>query len=228
MKTLKQIIAGTLVAGGLAAGISGCELYPEEPESRCVNVNPPLASDSQYPFATNNLIFRESYTDRKCFQSGYIGLPGFPLKRGDARNLGNMPGFEFFENHRGGYGDTLEVVSYSNGMYFHWSYASLTHIGLFEGWQGQIEEEKGELTGIRIGSTADEFRARYPNAIEGKTPRPAFGGKSWRVGINQREEYDGEMWADCLTADCDSRGIIKRLRVDDYKLNYFGFYHGPR
>lgn len=184
---------------------------------------PPLAYEGQYPTTTSNLYFAKPYNS----YDEYVGLPGFPLHRADAHWLGNMSGFEFYQSHQGGYGDTLEVVSYENGIYFCWAYNLLMEVSLFEGWQGQVEEEKNQLTGIRLGSTAGDFLAKYPSATVGELQWwNGYGGNSYRVSF----EYG--LWPDYintrnLTADCDANDIIRRLRVDPFDVDYFGFV-GPK
>jgi hypothetical protein len=179
---------------------------------------PPISS-SVAPKATDNLYFAKPVDGFKA----YVGLPGFPLDRYDARWLGNAPGFEFYEGHHGGTGDTLEVLSVANGMYFHWAYNILMYTACFENWQGQVELEHKVLTGIRIGSTAADFMNKFPTAISGKGDYGNLGGQSYRVTTS----IVHETWTDdySLTADCNAAGIIKRLRVDVFNptnFNYFG------
>ena len=184
---------------------------------------PPLAVNGQYPTATSNLYFAKAFDG----YGDYVGLAGFPIDRPDAGWLGNSPGFEFYQGHQGGYGDTLEVVSYSNGIYLHWAYNKLWGIGLFEGWQGQIIIEKNQLTGIHLGSNASDFVKRFPNATEGTMSRLGFGGRSYRVSM-EINTTPGWINVKNLTADCDADGIIRRLRIDPYYPPDFDDYWGPK
>jgi len=181
-------------------------------ETSPVSPYPPLAQEGQPPKATDNLIFAKGSVTGKPTYDSYAGLPGFPIGRYDARWLGKAPGFEYVNGHMGGTGDTLEVISKDYGMYFYWSYSRLGHIDLTNGWQGQIETENKNLTGIRIGSPIDQFLLKFPDAVKSAQPA-AYGGYYWTVKIKEYNYPNSNSLNFYLHVDTDVSGTIKELTV---------------
>ena len=119
-------------------------------------------------------------------------------------------GFQIYNGHAGGYGDTLEMFNSSCGIYLYWAGDSLQNISLLEGWQGQIMAGINQPTGIRLGGSASDFLAKFPqaNVAEGN----GYGGKSY-CALFERELSNG-FPSYRLMVDCDRNGMIKRIRAD--------------
>jgi|SRR3989344_860281 len=66
--------------------------------------------------------------------------------------------FEYYDNHMGGEGDTLQEIGCDKSVFFEWAYGTLWDIGVREGWSGQTD------TGLKIGDPLDKFLDLYPNA----------------------------------------------------------------
>jgi hypothetical protein len=116
-----------------------------------------------------------------------------------------------YNDHKGGYGDTLEVVSYESGIYMECAFAHLDEITVFAPWKGKVVESE-----IKLGDSIDTFVSKYPDAVKGDGKK---GGECWRVRIN--DSY--------LNAYIDKNRNINRLRIDSgwgYNPDSFAYY-GP-
>jgi hypothetical protein len=173
---------------------------------------PPDVADGAAPTATSDLYFIPWQNVGSTTYFAWVGLEGFRLDRTDAQWLGSSPGYQFYNNHMGGIGNTLEVVSYSNGIYMQWAYNMLWTLSLFNGWQGQIMTRNDQPTSIRLSSTAIDFLDKFPTA---KSDQPNdYSGKSYCIVTP--ESSSGYASSFRLIADCDASGVIKRIRADSY------------
>jgi hypothetical protein len=65
-------------------------------------------------------------------------------------------GWHIYNNHTGGYGDTLEVASENEEVVFVWAYNDFYGFDVTSGWYGQTKE------GIRMGDHVTLFADAYP------------------------------------------------------------------
>ncbi len=222
MKNLKQILARTLVLGTLAAGISGCELYPEEKSSSqkqapAVPYYPTdIASNGDNLCSTNDAFFSQDYV-------GIANFPLYPNSPYDADWLAGNNGFQIFQGHAGGYGDTFEVVSKDSGIYMAWAYGDISDIVLFGNWKGKVHE--GD---IHLGDSIDKFLQAYPDSTRqnpnSRYPSSVFkqfvGGskESWETAFQYAtltNDYDNSVSKGYirLSADADRKGNINCIRL---------------
>jgi len=75
----------------------------------------------------------------------------------DAWRQVNERGWSIYQEHRGGYGDTLQITK--GGVILIWAYNVFNGFTLTHGWAGATER------GIRIGSSLQEFLNAYQEAI---------------------------------------------------------------
>lgn len=66
------------------------------------------------------------------------------------------PGWDYFQGHKGGLGDTLQIASCNDGVVLVWAYEYFTSIKLTQGWTGTTD------TGLAIGTTYADFVQVYP------------------------------------------------------------------
>lgn len=67
-------------------------------------------------------------------------------------------GFQFYGGHKGGTGDTLEIIGCDNGVYFVWAFNLLFQIDVTQGWTGTTER------GVALGDSREQVQAAYPDA----------------------------------------------------------------
>ena len=200
--------------------LSGCGtgtqniVNPPKPPVTNGPVYPDSAVPGEYPSATDNLIYSNITNSSFYKLLPYSGLPRFYIGDPDAKWLGNMPGFEYVQGHIGAsiVGDTLEVQNKSGGLYMRWGYTGLWEISLTEGWKGQIETGKDQLTGISIGTPVNSFISKFSDSVQVNSSNE-FGGNSWQTAIRSREYPYINIH---LRADSDLSGSIKRLSEDSY------------
>ncbi len=95
----------------------------------------------------------------KLRTKGDYGVGTFDINMRDNTHLVKECGFEFVDNHRGGYGDTLqEIGCNNNSMHFIWAYGGLDSITVREGWEGRTD------TGLKIGSSIEDYLEKYPES----------------------------------------------------------------
>lgn len=111
----------------------------------------------------------------------------------DAEWLAHSPGYSYHCGvfgdplspcHTGG-ADSLEVDNDRYGIYLAWRWGKLHEIAVFKGWQGKVAE-----TGIRLGSSLDDFLSAYPDAIRGKPGRHKSMEDFYSNYCNEDEEID--------------------------------------
>ncbi|MFA6446906.1 MAG: hypothetical protein WCW31_01455 [Patescibacteria group bacterium] len=73
--------------------------------------------------------------------------------------LSTCTGWDYFEGHKGGTGDTLEITSCNKGIVLIWAYNMFMRIQLSQGWTGTTSEK------IAIGSTYQDFIQAYPGCL---------------------------------------------------------------
>jgi hypothetical protein len=101
-------------------------------------------------------------------------------------------GWSIYGGHRGGQGDTLQVMDPSGGVVLIWAYNSFSGFILSEGWTGQT------ANGARIGTTVSGFRQLHPEFTESIPERFEFQRDAARVIVS----FDGE--------------LLSRIDVRDY------------
>lgn len=171
MKTLTQIL-GTGIAIGILALNPGCtkeeEIYPDYSEPNTQQntaTNNQDSINSEIPYYPTTLARNGdllSSTNDAFFNTNYIGLANFgmyPVSIYDPDWLIGQNGFELYEGHAGGIGDTFQVLSKQQGIYACWAYGGLDNIVLFGNWKGKVYE--GD---IRLGDSKNKFLAAFPNA----------------------------------------------------------------
>ncbi len=147
----KRITAGLAILPLLASVYCGWPYGSEQEQTAASNDGCPAeARPSDNLRAIDNLYFNED-----CASIG-----SYRINMHDAYWLAESPGFEYYEGHRGGSGDTLEIINWEAGIYLKWAYNRLYAVNVWEGWRGEIAE-----TGIHLGSTLEEFMAAYPAAV---------------------------------------------------------------
>jgi hypothetical protein len=92
-------------------------------------------------------------------------------------------GWSIHEEHRGGQGDTLQIIDPSGGVVLIWAYNSFSGFVLSEGWTGQT------ANGARIGTTVSEFGQLHPEFTESSSERFEFHRGTARVTVS----FDGEL-----------------------------------
>jgi len=157
----KNVIWLTLMITVLTFLVIGCGGRGGDKQKEIIK--PPPSAWDIAPTAYSDLIFKIGDKNN----SSWVGLDGFPLGRWDAQWLGKEPGFSYYDGHQGGEGDTLEITSATNGMDFKWAHQQLNRFDLFKGWKGQIITDRGQPTGICLGSPATDFWQNFlmPNRL---------------------------------------------------------------
>lgn len=96
-----------------------------------------------------------------CFTSDFRGVgSSLELRMGDKHwPVTACAGvFDYYENHQGGYGDTLEIIGCGDGIYLVWAWYTLYDIVVRPGWTGQTDR------GCRLGDSKTSVLDRYPEA----------------------------------------------------------------
>lgn len=70
--------------------------------------------------------------------------------------LDKCPGWNIYEDHKGGTGDTLEIVSCNNGVKLIWAFDHFFSVQLSQGWTGAT------VSKMAIGSSYQDFVQAYP------------------------------------------------------------------
>lgn len=70
--------------------------------------------------------------------------------------LEECPGWSIYDGHRGGTGDTLEIVSCDGGVVLEWAFNEFWSVHLSEGWTGKTS------AGMTLGSSYEDFIQAYP------------------------------------------------------------------
>lgn len=208
---LNNAILSFLTLVVVAILMAGCGSITEN------NSNPPKISypseawSSTYLTSAANLYFAKPQDKL----AEYIGLAGFPLGIDDKYWLGTSPGYQFYDGHMGGFGDSLEIISETNGIYMMWAFDSLILAEVFEGWQGQIMTSPTQKTGIKLGSTIASFKSVFPDTVLAGTNE--YNGNSYRTTFFVQDATNSVILNFNLNAMCDSSGIIKKMRVDRHR-----------
>ena len=84
-------------------------------------------------------------------------------------------GWHIFNNHTGGYGDTLQVASENEEVMFIWAYNDFYGFSVTNGWQGQTSK------GIRMGDHVTLFADAYPYFRFLSGTLAVYQGRSTRV-----------------------------------------------
>lgn len=66
--------------------------------------------------------------------------------------------FTYYKEHKGGYGNTLQLESCDGGLLLYWAWDSLKSIYVANGWTGETDR------GLKIGDTLEQFKMLYPEA----------------------------------------------------------------
>jgi hypothetical protein len=159
-------------------------------------------NNEQLSAGSNLLVTKET-------QSYEFSLSGFNMDQPGPDWLVAHPQFEIYDGHAGDTGDTLQLISRTDGIHMTWSYGSLSYIRLFEGWKGQVIIV-GQPTGLQLGSKGSDFVAQFPNCtVEDRAN--GFGGKSYRTSlVVQTTTLRTER---LLWVYCDSSDVIKQFFV---------------
>lgn len=199
-----------------------------------------------------NSSYKSDAVDASSYKSDAVDANGYPIPRELPKSTDNIvfdehakigkfhigmgqwtdvwrnqnPDYQIYENHTGGQGDTLEFVSYNRGIYLQWAWATLMTISVFNSWSGEVEG-----SGIKLGSSLEDFLSKYPKAVISEKTRFGPNDPSWFVAIYVPENIfkgyglnpNGETR---LTADFAS-DKIKRLRIDSWARNVYNGYWGP-
>jgi hypothetical protein len=128
-----------------------------------------------------------------------------------ARRLGKKCGWRITRS--GGYGNTFDVDSCNEGVFFQWTWNSLSYIDLKKGWTGSTSK------GIRIGDSLAKFKRVYPNfdqyydysSIKDRIMRSKFG-----------KEYDNGVRVMRLMFNKDHSGV--KFRFEDGVLVSISLY----
>ena len=72
-------------------------------------------------------------------------------------SLQNQCGWSIYDNHRGGYGDTLELIGCNGSVKFVWAWQEFNGFHVYDNWQGQT------LDAAMMGDSLGDFLAVYPN-----------------------------------------------------------------
>lgn len=73
-----------------------------------------------------------------------------------AKKLRNECGWEVWNEHEGGYGDTYQVSKFGGGLIFIWAWNNFSGFIASKGWEGKTEE------GIKLGDSIGTFLDTYP------------------------------------------------------------------
>lgn len=215
--TLIELAVVIAILAVIAIVIAGCG----GAKSKTPYDNWPPAFTGEYPTGATDLYFVIPQGD----YYSYVGLQGYRLGITDEKELAYKPGFQIHNGASGGYGKTLQIISYPNGIYMYWEYDCLRLICLFKNWKGQVFTGKDKPTGIRIGSSASDFLAVFPSAEVGEN---SHGGKSYCISMTESFAINfPDTRIKNLIVHCDSGGIIQRMIVDSFKPTQFEDYGGP-
>lgn len=66
--------------------------------------------------------------------------------------------FDYYEEHRGGWGNILVLQKCQGGLLLSWSHNQMDGIYLSKGWTGQTDK------GLKISDSLKKFQKLYPNA----------------------------------------------------------------
>lgn len=97
--------------------------------------------------------------DSTLYTDAPRGYGGARLGTPDNPHFWESAGFEIFENHRGGVGDTLQYWNCGVVAVGAWEVLSDVRVG--PEWGGETNR------GIRMGSSFEEVSQAYPEAVEG-------------------------------------------------------------
>lgn len=207
----KRITAGLAMLPLLASVYCGWPYGPEQEQTAASNDGCP----AEARWGDNLRAIDNLYFNQDCASIG-----SYRVDMNDAAWLVESPGFEYYERHRGGYGDTLEIINNEAGIYLKWAYNRLYAINVFEGWQGEIAE-----TGIKLGSTLEEFLTAYPTAIPYDC-RPfcdsefnlyaldIYKSSCEEINSNNHRSFArGKNWGYQLSADVDQYQKITQLII---------------
>ncbi len=89
---------------------------------------------------------------------GAKGLGLYTLGIPDTDIATAICGFDYYQGHAGGYGDTLELIGCNDQVWMEWSYGKLGTIAVNSGFSGPTE------AGVRMGDSLDALIAAYPSA----------------------------------------------------------------
>lgn len=211
----KYIMTAGLMLGSLYA-LNNCGDMSEEGTGR-PKEGDCIACDSDLHFKGSSGASGPG-CDTKEKDDGFVGIGGFPLEMGDARWLGyQCSDSGYVDRHTGGIGNTLEITGCNDSFYLGWAFGSLMRIIVYEGWNGKIAE-----SGIRIGSSLDEFISKYPGAAKCGSCKDYNGypvcyeGESWHTTVKWVSSKGAEDEDANLTIDVDENGLIKRIHLDAY------------
>ncbi len=197
LKRFKKNLVGLLAVSTLGLGgllMNGCEEY-DEPKSTKPAKEIPIDRDA-------NLSFLDTKT----------GIGNLNLGDRDPYWLTNQ-NFSVYNGHKGGTGDTLQLVNYGEGIYVSSSYSTLDEISVFGNWRGVVEP-----SGIMLGDSAQTFWGVYPQSIRrGNTISTTINRK---IGDTVYESLNYTLRAD-LEDD-----KIRRLRLDQLSSED-DYYFGP-
>lgn len=88
------------------------------------------------------------------------GIGNYNLGMSDCEKLVNCEGFDYFKNHKGGTGDTLQIAGYGDSIHLRWAYGALANITTQNSWTGQTDK------GLRLGDSLDTFQGLYPGSTQ--------------------------------------------------------------
>lgn len=117
-------------------------------------------------------------------------------------------GFSYYDNHRGGTGNTLQIMSNEKAVYMMWAFQSLNNISVRQGWNGETDN------GLKIGDDFQKFRALYPVAEKRKV----------------RKDYDNgmdEIWTDRMIKFSFREGKINGIEINPHIRNDDVYPVGP-
>ncbi|MCX6706581.1 MAG: hypothetical protein NT001_00350 [Candidatus Woesearchaeota archaeon] len=119
----------------------------------------------------------------------YLGQP-------DANWLADCKNFEIFEGHKGGLGDTLEIVGCNKEIYLIWAYSGLRTVVVNKGWNGKINGKD-----VQPGDSLEIFIRNFPNA------------KPCREGV-----YQQDFWYPRHLNAFHKDGVITGIRISEYPI----------
>jgi hypothetical protein len=228
---LPLIVASAVVSSGLIGigcndqdGIPAPDYTSSLPTNSTSNLN-----NSSFPYWPTQIARQGdllSAQDDIFFSTNYVGIGKFemyPETLYDPRWLVGQNGFDYYEGHRGGYGDTFEILSKQQGIYGRWAYGGFDELVAFGNWQGKIHE-----TGIRLGDSTARFLEAYPDArqvergVDDRFLEENVGENLQHLAVDWTERYYPEYRfkaLDSLIADIGNgqiRAISIGTRIENY------------
>lgn len=216
--SIRSSCVSAVAAAGLACGIAGCELYDDNKPSEQPKPYYPAdtAKSGDLLCSTNDAFFSKNYV-------GIANFPIYPRDVFDATWLVGNNGFQVFQGHNGGYGDTFQIVSRDAGIYMCWAYGDICNISLFGNWAGKVYE--GD---IRLGDPIEKFLQAYPNSRkenpDSRYPSSFYSQYAGHAEESRTEEFQYAILTNrdnsvsrgfmCLSADADAGGKINCIRLD--------------